>query len=157
MRPAQRCCEGVGVVPAAPRCAECGSIGRTVPLLTLQALLVPHALERLAKVDYHFCAVPTCDTVFFGEAVVFRLDEITVPVFQKRPQGGRTVCYCLGIDEDTIRTEVEGHGTSASAERIRALVRDDRCACEVRNPQGTCCLGNVAAIVNDVRSPSLGL
>ena len=67
-------------------------------------------------------------------------------MFQKEPAGGRTVCYCLAVDEDTIRRETEASGRSASAERITALVQAERCACEVRNPQGTCCLGNVTDI-----------
>lgn len=71
-------------------------------------------------------------------------------MFQKAAEGLRTVCYCFEIAEDQIRREVEAAGVSASAERIKTLVRDDRCACEVRNPQGACCLGNVAAVVRSV-------
>jgi hypothetical protein len=41
-------------------------------------------------------------------------------------------------------------GSSTAADRITALVKADRCACEVRNPQGTCCLGNVTAAVRIV-------
>lgn len=84
--------------------------------------------------------------MYYGRSESFQREDILVPVFQKEPEGGRTVCYCFAVSEETIRQEVETAGVSASAERIKALVQSGHCACEVRNPQGTCCLGNVAAV-----------
>lgn len=132
------------------RCAECGHLGRSIGLITLKALLGPAALERLSTRDHYLCGSASCPVVYFGEGEVFRREDVMVPVFQKEPEGRRTVCYCFQIAEDQVRREVEAAGVSASAERIKALVQSDRCACEVRNPQGTCCLGNVTAVV---RSP----
>lgn len=104
------------------------------------------ALERLSPGEHHFCASACCPVVYFGAGDVFSREDVLVPVFQKEPEGLRTVCYCFDVTEDQIRREVQATGASVSAERIRVLLRDDRCACEVRNPQGTCCLGNVAAV-----------
>jgi hypothetical protein len=67
-----------------------------------------------------------------------------VPVFQKEPKGDRTVCYCFGVGESDIRRELAASGRSTAVDRITALVKSERCACEVKNPQGSCCLGNVA-------------
>jgi len=128
------------------RCPECGRPGRRVERITLKALLRPRALERLSPGDHRFCATDSCGVVYFGGGDVFRRDDVEAPVYQKEPQGGRTVCYCFVVTEDTIRREVQTTGRSASAERITALVQAERCACEVRNPQGTCCLGNVTAV-----------
>jgi hypothetical protein len=69
-----------------------------------------------------------------------------VPVFQKQAEGGRIVRYCFAVGEDEIRREVEASGRSVSAARIKALVQAERCACEVRKRQGSCCLGNVTAV-----------
>lgn len=85
--------------------------------------------------------------MYFGGGGVFAYEDVLVPVFQKEPVGRRTVCYCFDVREDRVRAEVETAGASASADWITALVRDERCACELRNPQGSCCLGNVRAIV----------
>ena len=131
-------------------CAACGQPGRSVGLVTLKALLRPTALERLTPGDHSFCASASCTVVCFSAGDVFRREDVLVRVFQKEPEGRRTVCYCLDVTEDQVRREVEATGTSASAERIKALVRDDRCACEVRNPQGACCLGNVTAVAKAV-------
>ena len=140
----ENCCE-IAPGPGDP-CPECGRAGRKVERITLKALLRPAARERLSPGRHRFCATASCGIVYFGDGGAFRVQDVRARVFQKEPAGGRTVCYCLGVDEDTIRREIEASGRSASAERITALVQAERCACEVRNPQGTCCLGNVTNI-----------
>jgi hypothetical protein len=143
----EACCAARAESRAGPtRCPACGQRGRRVERITLRALLRPEALERRAAAEHRFCPTPSCEVVYFGQGEVFRRDDVLVPVFQKEPEGRRTVCYCFAVREDEIQREVEDSGRSASAARIRALVRDERCACEVRNPQGSCCLGNVAAM-----------
>jgi len=142
------CCDGsVPDIPQSRVCAACGQAGRTVGLITLKALLRPAALERLNAGDHYFCATAACPVVYFRGGDEFRREDVLVPVFQKEPEGRRTACYCFDVGEDQLRAEVETTGASASAERISGLVRDERCACELRNPQGRCCLGNVRAIV----------
>ena len=116
----------------------------------MKALLRPDALARLGPEEYRFCGTPECPVVYFQNTEVFRREDVLVPVFQKEVEGGRTVCYCFGISEHQVRRELEMSGFSASADRIKALVKSGRCACEVRNPQGTCCLGNVAAVSRSV-------
>ena len=128
-------------------CPRCGQPGRKVARMTLKALLRPEALPRLKSGDYRFCRTSACPYVYYGLGESFDRKDVLVPVFQKEAEGARTVCYCFAVSEATIHREVETAGVSASAERIEGLVRAGRCACEVRNPQGTCCLGNVFAIV----------
>jgi hypothetical protein len=144
------CCQ-LRVEPDVARCVcpSCGRPGRAVEEITLRALLKPEALSRRSESEHRFCPTPTCPIVYFGKDETFARAEVGAPVFQKETGSSRIVCHCLAIEEDTIRAEVAGRGTSASAERIRALVEAGACACEVRNPQGTCCLGNVASVVAD--------
>lgn len=115
--------------------------------ITLKALLRSAALERLAETEYRFCATPACPIVYFGAGGVFDSEDVQVPVFQKSLEGERTVCYCLGINVGLIEREIEALGRSASVDRIRELVKADRCACEIRNPEGSCCLGNVGVVL----------
>jgi hypothetical protein len=117
--------------------------------ITLNALLKPAALARRGESEHRFCATPACPLVYFGRRESFSRAEVAAPVFQKDTGPSRVVCHCLGIAEDVIRAEVVGCRTSASAERIRALVQAGACICDVRNPQGTCCLGDVASVVAD--------
>jgi hypothetical protein len=141
----ENCCEP-GIDTARSACPICAGSGRHVDRITLKALLRPEALARLRPDDYRFCPSSECPIVYYGRSDSFRREDVLVPVFQKEAEGGRTVCYCFAVPEDVIRQEVEARGVSPSAARIRALVQAGRCACEVRNPQGTCCLGNVFAI-----------
>jgi hypothetical protein len=133
------------------QCAECRSPGQGVAIVTLKALLRPRALARLAAREHAFCATAGCPVVFFSDTDTFRIDDVAVPVYQKLPSGRRTVCYCFDVDETEIRAEIEATGVSTIAERIKSLVGQNRCACEVRNPQGSCCLGNIVAIIQAAR------
>ena len=117
----------------------------------MKALLKPAALERLAPGEYHFCPSAECAVVYFGSGGAFLREDVAVTVFQKEAGGPRTICYCLDITEDQLRNELAATGGSRSADRIRELIANDRCACELRNPQGSCCLGNVAALVKSAR------
>lgn len=139
------CCVVKPTVPTSPtRCPECGRQGRLVQRITVKAMLRPTALMRLSAPEHRLCSTPACRIVYFGRGEVFDREEIVVPVFQKEPEGDRTVCYCFAVTEGDIRREVAETGRAAAVERITVLVKAERCACEVKNPQGSCCLGNVA-------------
>jgi Zinc binding domain len=130
------------------RCPKCDTNGTTVDLLTVKALLTEHALRRLAVTQYRFCADAGCEVVYFNSAGhTFTTTDVRVPVWQKQPFGQRMVCYCFDENEAAIQIEIEQHGQSEAAERVRQHIGAGRCACEVRNPRGSCCLGDVTAAV----------
>lgn len=142
------CCRVGGPEAEAPTgCPECGRPGREVDRVTLKALLRASALERLGAPAHRFCPTPSCPVVYFGRGERFEKAEVAVAVFQKEREGERLSCYCLELREGGIRREIEETGGSTVVERITRLVQSGRCACELRNPQGSCCLGNVTAVV----------
>lgn len=115
----------------------------SVDLVTVKALLTPAALGLLEMVTFRFCPEPACETVYVSESgQVFRVEDMRVPVWQKQPLGDRMLCYCFGETERDLHTE---HGASEVVARIRAHIAERRCACEVRNPRGSCCLGDLVA------------
>ena len=139
----------------AHRCPTCDSTGTAVDLLTVKALLTEHALRRIAATDYRFCADTACAVVYFDStAHQFTTRDLRVPVWQKQPFGERMVCYCFDENEAAIRAEVDQHGTSDAAQRVRHHISAGRCACEMRNPRGSCCLGDVMATVKRVMDAS---
>ena len=76
-----------------------------------------------------------------------------VPVHAKHPgNDGIPVCYCFGYTEKSIRDEIEQTGASTATASITAEVKAGRCACEVRNPKGSCCLGDVARVERRIAS-----
>jgi hypothetical protein len=134
--------------------AECpvnGTIGMAVGLLTVRALLTESALRRASGSLHRFCPDPACDVVYFTEnGETYSTADVRVPVWQKDPAGARVLCYCFGEDEAGIRGEINATGASQAVARIREHIGKGRCACEVRNPRGTCCLGDVAAAVRRI-------
>jgi hypothetical protein len=145
------CCPPRAAGPDAPHCPRSRTRGTRVPLETVKALLRDTAMRRLTPSQHAFCPDPLCPVVYFtacGE--VYVSTDIRVPVWQKQPSGARTVCYCFGENEADIRHEIERTGVSEAVARVRGHIKAQRCACEVRNPRGVCCLADVADAVRRV-------
>jgi hypothetical protein len=125
-------------------CPVSATKGAPVELQTVKALLTESALARLRVTDYRFCPDPTCDVVYFdAQGGCYTRADLRVSVWHKEPFGVRLVCYCFGETKSRIRQELVDHGQSHAVERVRAHITAGRCACEVRNPRGACCLGDV--------------
>lgn len=110
--------------------------------------LCPGCHQKGKKVD-----PPTCPLVYFSAdgTQSFTKDQIRVPVHQKEPDDDIVpVCYCFHHSPATIRAEWLATGQSTVVEEIEAGIKAGQCACEIRNPQGSCCLGNVSAVVKRV-------
>ena len=126
---------------------------------TVKALLTESALTRLQCVSHRFCRTPHCDVVYYDEvAAVYARSEIRVRVWQKEAYGDRPVCYCFGETEATIRAELREHHESTAIARVHEHIEASRCACDVRNPRGVCCLGDLTLAVTRVReeNPAAG-
>jgi hypothetical protein len=145
------CCDSAVAEPAARACESCTERGSPVQLQTVKALLTEVALRRVQLTHYRFCANPACETVYVGDAGDrFGTGDIRVPVWQKESSGDRRLCYCFGETEADIRTELLEHGRTGVVTRIREHIAAQRCACDIRNPRGACCLGDVMASVKRI-------
>ena len=132
-------------------CPVSGTKGSAVDLQTVKAMLTEVALRKVTTAAHRFCSDPGCDVVYFAEdGPTYSRADIRVPVWQKEPPGARMVCYCFNENEADIRSEIKTRGGSDAVERVTAHINAGRCACEVRNPRGTCCLGDVSAAVTRV-------
>ena len=144
------CCTVKSPIAMAPeQCPSCGSVGTQVDAITLKALLTSDALRRGISDAPRFCATESCRIVYFDNdaGVSFSEAELTVRVHAKHPaDGGVQVCYCFEYTPSTIEAEIERLGSSSARATITAEVQAGHCACEVRNPKGTCCLGDVARV-----------
>jgi len=148
------CCAGLGDTASAetPACRVCQTKGARVDELTVKALLTEAALRRFEPGAYRFCPAATCEVVYFDDrGHTFAKRDVGVAVWQKEPAGARTICYCFGENESDMRNEIDQTGMSCAVERVREHITARRCACEVRNPRGTCCLGDVTAAVERIR------
>lgn len=141
------CC----AVPTPPKdnnvlCPECKQKGKAVEIITLKALLIPSTLETIhPHVSYGFCQNYGCDVVYFSDNQTFRKRDVKVPVFQKDDGINVPVCYCFGWTRQRIAHAVQQK--EQPLKHISEQVQANRCGCEINNPQGSCCLGNVTAYV----------
>src|SRR5690606_34684642 len=122
--------------PHLPQLCPCHA---TTPPCRLMARLSgrPGAATRWCGFDVYFAA----------DGAPFRTAAVKVPVYQKDPGDDVPVCCGFGWTRRRIRDELAQTGKSTASATIAAHVKAGRCGCEVNNPQGACCLGNVQAVV----------
>ncbi len=156
---AESCCsvpdrshEAAATSPAkAAACPQCSARGRRVEWLTVAALLrgrVP------AKQAFYLCRTPGCPVVYFGEAgTLLGEDDLNVvPGFKHADEESALVCYCFQHTRGEIAAQLRARGDTDVAERITEEIQAGNCACEVRNPAGKCCLGEVNEAIRALRA-----
>ena len=150
------CCSSMPPAPMCgnpAQCRQCGAGGRAVQTITLKHVVKPGFLEGVAKPGFFFCASPDCDVVYFhpdGEELC--KGDLRVKVGLKESQDPVPVCYCFGFTQAMLAEEIQTTGDCVIPQRIAVEVKAGNCACETRNPQGSCCLANVAAAVKRLKS-----
>jgi len=149
----ESCCElhPPKTCPPTP-CPACGQRGKSVARITLGALLKPEWRPQIPSTEeFCFCKTPTCEVVYFAPGrVLFRKSDLSVRVGLKEPNDPTVpACHCFDWTPEKIRAELAVTGRSTVIDQIKAQVKAGNCYCEVTNPQGSCCLGNVAKAVQE--------
>jgi hypothetical protein len=136
-------------------CPECGRIGKPVGGQTVKAMLAV-SLREVQDTNYLFCRTQTCPVVYFSAngQQTFTVEQVRERVYQKEPEAEDVfICYCF---RHTV-----GKLHAASPENRIAIVDDintginaAQCACDLRNPQGCCCLGNVRDMIKRLEKPA---
>jgi hypothetical protein len=137
-----------------PNCPTNGRPGSLVNVKTLKGMLAISLIELRPPV-YRFCPDPNCPTVYYSEDGVQSFDEdaLREKVYQKHPYDKHVlVCYCFRYTLGSIRTDNGANRSATIPAAITKGVREGKCACDIRNPQGNCCLGNVKSLIKETRS-----
>jgi Zinc binding domain len=140
-----------GAAPEVMPCPANGARSKRVDSLTVKSLVRKLPLG-MPDTPYYFCNASGCEVVYFAldaDAPIFRREELTVRVGAKETADPIPVCYCFGFMRQDIWNETLSTGKSTVAERITAEVEAGRCACEVKNPSGKCCLGDVTRVTQE--------
>lgn len=117
--------------------------GKPVKRVTLAALLKDEFVAEVGDQPYRFCDAKGCDVVYFTDGLTFGKSQLRVSLGVKESSGERPLCYCFGHSVATIKDELRIKGKSEALDDIRRKIKDPGCRCEVTNPSGTCCLGDV--------------
>ena len=139
---------------AANLCPECGRIGKAVEEQTVKALLSV-SLREVQEAQYLFCRTQTCAVVYFsadGEQA-FTVEQVRERVYQKEPKADNVfICYCFRHTVGDLRI-ASPKERIAIVDDINTGINVGQCACDLRNPQGSCCLGNVRALSKRLEKP----
>jgi hypothetical protein len=132
-------------------CAECGTKGRRVERRTVLHHVKSELLSRMSDDDYRFCATPACAVVYYNTCgAVFTVNDVREPLTAKTIGDARPLCYCFGFTEGDIRKEMTEMGVTKIPAQISRFIKEKICACEIRNPSGACCLGEVNQAVKQL-------
>lgn len=138
------CCASDLEEKESAECPACGHSGQQVKTLTLKALLRPSALETLdPEVTHQFCPSATCEVVYFADTAVYRTSDLKVRVYPKDASPDAPLCFCFDHTRAKVLQAAQVDLGEALQASIRQHIRAGRCGCEVNNPQGRCCLGNI--------------
>jgi len=129
-------------------CPQCHQSGKPVQGQTVKAMLLV-SLREVRDGGYLFCKTNTCPVVYFtlnGEQV-FTVDQVRERVYQKEPEADEVfVCYCFRHTVGEMR-QVSSAERTTIVDDINAGIQAEQCACDLRNPQGSCCLGNARELI----------
>jgi hypothetical protein len=132
-------------------CSECGKSGKPVDGQTVKSLLCV-SLRETKEVQYLFCRTESCPVVYFSSDTeqVFTVRDVREQVYQKRPESEEVfVCYCFRHTVGELRATPQ-EGRIAIVDNINTGISAGQCACDLRNPQGSCCLGNVNRLIKQL-------
>jgi hypothetical protein len=140
-----------GSALAVVACPVSGRRSKQVDILTVKSLVRRLPLG-MPNTQYYFCDASDCEVVYFAldvGAPRFRREDLMVRVGAKETADPIPICYCFGFTRHDIWEDIRDTGKSTVAERIAVEVEAGRCACEVKNPSGKCCLGDVTRTARD--------
>ena len=148
------CCEVPGETPraaslTAPMCKACGNKAKKVARRTVAHLLKEAHHGAIKDTQYYFCVMPHCEMVYFSHETeqYFTTGDVRIRVGLKEQEDPIPICYCFGHTVASAREEIARTGHSTVVARITAEIHAGHCACEIKNPAGSCCLGDVGRVV----------
>ena len=134
--------ETAAAAPAA--CQMCGETGKIVARQTVVHHITAEKLSCVVDVEFRFCSSADCDVVFYSDhGIAFTVDDVREPITSKTSGDCRPLCYCFGFTEGNVRRELLLKGETTIPAQVTQFVKEKLCACEVRNPSGSCCLGEI--------------
>lgn len=133
---------------AVVNCPECGGKGKRVTGRLVRHQVRYSCREKVHGNSYFLCANPGCAVTYFSdEQMVLSESDLAFQGIKS----GEQVCFCYHVTKADIRRDIEEKGDTRVEEYIRERVKEKECACEVRNPKGSCCLGDVRAAVKEIQ------
>lgn len=137
-------------------CPRCGQNGTVVSRRIVKIMVTSAALAAGVPAEPLLCRTRGCPVTYFERSggPFLTTESVRVSVFPKNQNDKETVCYCF----DHTRADIHERASSqrSVSSEIRDLIGAGRCACELRNPKESCCLGDVMQIERDATAQNEG-
>ncbi|MFQ5526929.1 MAG: (2Fe-2S)-binding protein [Thermoanaerobaculia bacterium] len=143
----ESCCSVSPADTGSSRCPASAFQGKPVDWTTVAALA---AGPVPPKQEFRLCRDTACEVVYYGSTgAVLTVTDLSVrPGFKDGSDG--LVCYCFLHRKSDIARQLRGTGETDVFDSIKSEVQAGNCACEVRNPTGKCCLGEVQQAIQSL-------
>ncbi len=131
-------------------CKECNCKGKPVSEITIESLVKEPVLEAIESLDgFFYCETPNCGVVYFNnqQQVYLHKEDVKARVGIKETESSIPVCYCFGWTQERIFEQIKQLGYTTAVKEISAKVKSGECKCEIKNPSGRCCLGDINKVV----------
>jgi len=141
-------------IQAANACPECSKTGKPVQQQTVTAMLA-FSLRKVQAKQYLFCRTQTCPIVYFSvnHEQTFTVEQVRERVYQKEPEAQDVfICYCFHHTVGDLRA-ASSEDRTAIMDDLNTGINAEQCACDLRNPQGSCCLGNMHSMIKQLKQP----
>lgn len=135
----------------ASSCPACRVKGRLVATRTVKNLVREHTRVAAAS-TYYFCRTPECSVVYFSDEGKFQKSDIKVRVGIKEQEDPIPLCYCFDYTRADISGDLSLRGQTNIPALVKAEVQRGFCACDVKNPSGACCLGDLTRAIQQIRN-----
>ena len=139
-------------------CPECGKTGKPVGGQTVKAMLSV-SLREVQDMRYLFCRTQTCPVVYFSNdgKQTFTVEQVRERVYQKESEANDVLlCYCFRHTVGEFRV-ASPKDRIAIVDDINTGINAGQCACELRNPQGACCLGNIRSLIKRLEKTDVAI
>ena len=134
-------------------CPQCSKLAKGVLEKTFNALVKEETKSQFScRSGFYYCKTPSCKVIYFRDDTILTQQDMKVIVGLKDGASVAMVCYCFQWSKEKIAAEIQATGKTTALEDIKAKMKDPGCACEVLNPSGGCCLGDVAKAIREIQS-----
>lgn len=132
-------------------CPICHHKGKKIDTATVKSQLAV-SLHRVSDYPYHFCEQPDCEVVYYDEnGSLFTTSEVRERVYQKAcDDDDMLICYCFYHTQGAVKAAILTHREQVIIDDIQSGIQAGKCACDWRNPQGSCCLGNIKKLIKNI-------
>ncbi len=132
-------------------CPDSGSESGQVWIEAVRNMLTHTEISLPDDQIFYYCSDAECPTVYFTETDEFKFttSDLKAKVYDKDPGKDVNICYCFSINRKQILDEIDTNGDSGKAQFIADRINTEGCKCEILNPSGRCCLGEVQSFIKE--------